>query len=94
MYRCLIGLLLVIWSSASFAVEPLSLLLLRVLRDQIISSSAQAVIEGASQAGANAPEELPSCAVPYALEDHQLRALIDEGFVHLARCSGKRCMQA
>jgi len=82
MYRCLIGLLLVIWSSASFAVEPLTLILLRVLRDQIISSTAQAAIEGA-QSGSERPRVVVLPPSQYALEDHQLRALIDEGFVHL-----------
>ncbi len=82
MYRCLIGLLLVIWSSASFAVEPLTLILLRVLRDQVITSSAQAVIEGAQR-----EDERSRVAVlppsPYALDDQKLRALIDEGFIYL-----------
>lgn len=82
MFRCLIGLLLMVWSSASFALEPLSLLLLRVLRDQIISSSAQAAIEGA-QSGSERPGAAVLPPPPYALEDHKLRALIDEGFVHL-----------
>lgn len=82
MYRCLIGLLLVIWSSASFAVEPLTLILLRVLRDQIISSSAQAAIEGAQREDERSRAAvLPSS--PYALDDQKLRALIDEGFIYL-----------
>ena len=82
MYRCLIGLLLVIWSSASFAVEPLTLILLRVLRDQVITSSAQAAIEGAQR-----EDERPRVAVlppsPYALDEQKLRVLIDEGFIYL-----------
>lgn len=80
--RSLLGVFLLIWCSVSFAVEPLTLILLRVLRDQIISSSAQALVEGAQQEGSK-----PRVAVlppsPYLLEDHKLRALIDEGFVHL-----------
>lgn len=80
--RSLIGLLLFIWCSASFAVEPLTLVLLRVLRDQIISSSAQALVEGAQRDGVKSSAVIP---IPpsYGLDEQQLRALIDEGFVHL-----------
>lgn len=80
--RSLLGLLLLVWCSASFAVEPLTLILLRVLRDQLITSSAQAVVEGVQR-----ESDRPGVAIlpppPYALEDRKLRTLIDEGFVHL-----------
>ncbi len=80
--RSLLGLLLLVWCSGSFAVEPLTLILLRVLRDQLITSSAQAVVEGAQR-----ESDRPGVAIlpppPYVLEDRKLRTLIDEGFVHL-----------
>jgi len=80
--RSLLGGFLLIWCSASFAVEPLTLILLRVLRDQLITSSAQALVEGA-QTGGNETRVITLPPPPYVLEDHKLRALIDEGFVHL-----------
>lgn len=81
MHRMVAGLLLVIWSSASFAVEPMTLILLRVLRDQLITSSTQAAIEGAQREYERPIAVLPSS--PYALDDQKLRALIDEGFIYL-----------
>lgn len=80
--RILIGLLLLTWSSASFAVDPLTLVLLRVLRDQIISHSAQTAVEG-MQSADKEPKAIVPPLSPYALEDAKLRALIDEGFVYL-----------
>lgn len=79
--RILIGLLLLTWSSASFAVDPLTLVLLRVLRDQIISHSAQTAVEGMQSADKDPKAIIPPS--PYALENSKLRALIDEGFVYL-----------
>lgn len=80
--RSLLGLLLLVWCSGSFAVEPLTLILLRVLRDQLITSSAQAVVEGVQREGDRSRVAiLPP--PPYVLEDRKLRMLIDEGFVHL-----------
>ena len=80
--RIVIGLLLLTWPSASFAVDPLTLLLLRMLRDQIITSSAQNAIER-QQADRRAPETYVPPPSPYALDDAKLRSLIDEGFVYL-----------
>ncbi len=80
--RSLIGLLMVAWSSASFAVDPLTLMLLRVLRDQIITSSAQSAVEG-MQREDKEPQVIVLPPSPYALEDSKLRSLIDEGFVYL-----------
>lgn len=80
--RTLFGSLLLIWCSASFAVDPLTLILMRVLRDQAITSSAQAVYEGALKEDAK-PKMAVMPPPPYVMEDQQLRALIDEGFVHL-----------
>lgn len=80
--RSLIGLLMVVWSPASFAVDPLTLMLLRVLRDQIITSSAQSAVEGMQREDKDRKViVLPPS--PYALEDSKLRSLIDEGFIYL-----------
>lgn len=80
--RAVVGLLLAIWCSASFAIDPLTLILLRVLRDQVISSSAQTAIEGMQRdEQRSAIAALPQS--PYDLDDRKLRTLIDEGFVYL-----------
>lgn len=80
--RSLLGLLLLVWCSGSFAVEPLTLFLLRLLRDQIVSSSAQTAIEG-MQREYEGRKMIALPLPPYVLEDRKLRTLIDEGFVHL-----------
>ncbi|HSN39824.1 MAG TPA: hypothetical protein VLT92_06485 [Burkholderiales bacterium] len=81
MRRGVAALLLLIWSSASFAIDPLTLILLRMMRDQIISSSAQAVVEGAQRDSAGSG--MAFAPSPYMLDDRKLRTLIDEGFVYL-----------
>lgn len=82
MRRSVFCLLLALWPSIVFAIDPLTLFLLRMLRDQIISSGMEAAIDGAQR------NERPSIPVtppaPYDLDDRQLRTLIDEGFVHLS----------
>ncbi len=80
--RSLLGVFLLVWCSGSFAVEPLTLILLRVLRDQMITSSVQSLVEGAQREG-NKPKVAILPPPPYVMEDSKLRALIDEGFVHL-----------
>lgn len=59
------------------AVEPLTLFLLKMLRDQAISKSIESAV-----AGASASEPAPLTQV-YGISEEQLRGLIDEGFVHL-----------
>lgn len=76
------GLLLLVWCSGSFAVEPVTLILLRLLRDQIITSSAQSAIEG-MQRQDEGRKMIVLPPPPYVLEDTKLRTLIDEGFIHL-----------
>ena len=80
--RIVVGVLLAISSSAALAVDPLTLILLRIVRDQIITAAAEAAYdrlqEPKPQAG---PIVFP--AHPYDLDDAKLRALIEEGFVHL-----------
>jgi len=80
--RSLLGILLLVWSSASFAIDPLTLILLRVLRDQAVTSSAESMYEE-SQREDSKPRVAVMPPPPYAIEDQKLRALIDEGFVYL-----------
>ncbi|MEK6592649.1 MAG: hypothetical protein AABZ67_06150 [Pseudomonadota bacterium] len=82
--RCLLaGLLLTIWSVAAVAADPLTLILLRMLRDHAVSSSIEAAIERGSQSASKKAEPLIFPPAPYDLGDDKLKALIDEGFVHL-----------
>ena len=75
-----IGLLLAIIPSTTAAADPFTLFLLRMLRDQVISS---AIESGA----ASAPQPArPPAALPPPLpssEAERVRRLIDESFVHL-----------
>jgi len=80
--RSLLCLLLLVWCSDSFAIEPVTLILLRMLRDQIVTSSAQSAVEG-MQRGDEGSKTIVLPPPPYVLEDPKLRALIDEGFVYL-----------
>ena len=86
----LIGAIFASWSTPSFAIDPLVLFLLKMLRDQAITSSAEAGYEAAKDAyeappGAAQPliTGMPTSLPPGASEDERLRALVDESFVHL-----------
>ncbi len=59
------------------AAEPLSMFLLKLLRDQAISAGIEHAVTGAL-----APPPVPLTNV-YGITEEQLRGLIDEGFVHL-----------
>ncbi len=78
-----VGLALAVLCAPAYSLDPLTLILLRIVRDKLISAG----IEGAvDRAGANAaaPSAAPlSPVLPLAMDDTQLRQLIDEGFVHL-----------
>ena len=80
--RGVIGVVLAVWSASAVAADPLTLILLRLLRDQIITAVAQAAYEG-TQAPSAPPGPIVFPAHPYDLDDAKLRTLIDEGFVHL-----------
>ena len=82
MRRSLICLLLALWPSVVGAVDPLTLFLLRMLRDQIISTGMEAAIEGAQRPERQTVLIIPPA--PWDLDDRKLRALIDEGFLHLS----------
>lgn len=80
MRRSLVCLLLALLPSVSFAAEPLTLLLMHILREQI-ASAIQEAIENAER-----EKERQKYVIPppvYDLDDHKLKTLIDEGFVHL-----------
>ncbi len=70
----------------ALSADPLTLLLLRLIRDKMISTGIENAAEGAVALQRAPPPALPSLPnVPYAgFDDAQLRRLIDEGFVHLS----------
>lgn len=82
MRRGLVCVLLAMWPSVSFAVEPLTLFLLRLMRDKIISSAIESAVEQAQRSEPPQPMLIPRA--PYDLDDRELKTLIDEGFVYLS----------
>lgn len=82
MRRGLFCVLLALWPSVAPAADPLTLLLLRFMRDQIISSAIESAVDQARSSEPPQPLVIPRA--PHDLDDQQLRALIDEGFVHLS----------
>jgi len=85
--RCLICVLLLFSASAAYA-DPILLLLLRMMRDQALSTSVEAGA-GALQQGSTMPSPvygfaLPTPPIPQGTEEQRIRALIDESFLHLS----------
>ena len=77
----LVSLLLALWPAVSVAADPLTLLLIHIIREQI-ASAVQDAVEKAQR-----ESERPVLIIPpgpYDLNDEKLRALIDEGFVYLS----------
>lgn len=81
MRRGLICVLLALWPSVAFTAEPLTLLLMHILKDQIASA-----VEDAIEKSRREEEQRRKYVIPpaqYDLDDQQIKTLIDEGFVHL-----------
>ena len=92
MIRCLIGVLLLCFASAAFA-DPILLLLLRMVRDKAVAASIEASVDNLRQQNKTMPSPaygfaLPTPAIPRGNEEQQLRALLDDNFLHLT--SGQR----
>jgi hypothetical protein len=80
--RAVACIVLALWPAVSHAADPLTLLLLSILRQQITSAIEEAIEQSQRErerAAALAPP--PS---PFDIDDQKLRALIDEGFVYLS----------
>ena len=82
MRRTLVCLLLAAWPSVVQAAEPLTLLLIHIIRQQL-ANAVENAIEQAQQERERAVVVIPRG--PHEIDDQKLRALIDEGFVHLTR---------
>ena len=87
MIRCLVCVLFLFSASAAYA-DPVLLLLLRMLRDQAISSSLEAGVTSLRQPlSPQAPAygfALSSPPGPRGTEESRVRALIDDSFLHLS----------
>lgn len=82
MRRTLVCLLLAFWPTIAFAAEPLTLLILHLLRQQLANAIEQAIEQSQRE---KERQRFVIPPAPYDLDDARLRALIDEGFVHLDR---------
>ena len=88
--RCavvLIGAMCAGWVSSAAAIDPLVLLLLRMIRDSAASSALQAGVEAAIAKPES--QALPGASVPRLAtlpqsEGQWLKQLIDESFIHLS----------
>jgi DNA anti-recombination protein RmuC len=66
-------------------VDPITLFLLKMIRDSVLSSAVQAGVEGAlNQSKPDPTAQLPRLAPLPPDEGQWLRSLIDESFVHLS----------
>jgi hypothetical protein len=82
MRRALVCLLLAVWPAVVHAAEPLTLILIHIIRQQI-ANAVESAIEQAQR-----ERERPVAVIPrgtHDIDDQRLRALIDEGFIHLSR---------
>lgn len=77
----LVSLLLALWPAVGVAADPLTLLLIHIIREQI-ASAVQDAVEKAQRESERPVLIIPPA--PYDLSDEKLRALIDEGFVYLS----------
>lgn len=76
-----ITLLLATAAVPAHAADPLSLYLLKILRDQMASSVLESAVNGTPPAAAK--PSVPPLAGVYGVSEEQLRMLVDNGFVHL-----------
>ncbi|MBX3664985.1 MAG: hypothetical protein KF834_04810 [Burkholderiales bacterium] len=79
-----VTLLFGVMSAPAHAAEPLTLFLLKMLRDQIATSVLESAVNSASRPVAP-PAIAPALAGVHGVDEEQLRGLIDAGFVHLTQ---------
>lgn len=81
----LAGAVLATLCTPALSLDPLTLILLRIARDKLISAGIESVVDRpAASARAPAAVQRPAPALPMGMDDTQLQRLIDEGFVHLS----------
>ena len=77
-----ITLLLATAAAPAHAADPLSLFLLKMLRDQLATSVLESAVNSIPPAAAK-PSAPSALAGVYGVSEEQLRLLVDAGFVHL-----------
>lgn len=77
------GLAFASYSTAALAADPLVLFLLRMMRDQVLSSAVEAGVTGSQQTARPDAPAIPRSAPEPPAEGLWLKGLIDESFVHL-----------
>lgn len=85
---CIAGLLLAAASTQALAVDPLVLFLLRMLRDQIAMSAAEAAWNAMTRPAPRTYGYLAPPAAPAAVpepEEQRLRTVIDQSFTYLTQ---------
>ena len=86
--RWLVCVVLMLCSSAAYSIDPILLLLLRMMRDHAISASVEAGVNSLRQAAPpQAPTfgyALPTTPEPQGNAEQRLRTLIDESLLHLS----------
>lgn len=86
--RAAAAVALALFCLPAHAADPLTILLLRLLRDKIISAGIESAVERGGALSSSPPPDSPSppgtIGLTYGLDHAQLRQLIDEGFVHLS----------
>lgn len=80
----LIGLMLASFSQAALAADPLTLILLRMLRDQVITSVIESGVSASRQGAKPGVATAPFASPQPSGESQRLKQLIGESFVHLA----------
>jgi hypothetical protein len=79
--RRLLAIGLLAGSTSALALDPITLVLLRMLRDQIVSKSLEAAVD--TPDSIKSPSPFGTIPPPVTFDDAKLQSLIDEGFVHL-----------
>jgi len=77
-----VTLLFMVTTAPVHAAEPLTLFLLKMLRDQLATAAIESAVNAASRPAA--PKAIaPALVGVHGVDEAQLRGLIDTGFVHL-----------
>jgi hypothetical protein len=96
--RVLVMTIVLAWPTAAVAMDPVTLLLLRMLRDKIVLALADAAVEAALKAreeGLRAAPVAPPGVPPAGLaEPERIRFLIDRNFTYLAAPEREQVYQA
>jgi len=79
----MVGLLAGLLCLPAYALDPLTLLLLRAVRDKVISAGIESSVDRATAPSNARPPVSAQPGYPLGMDDTQLRRLIDEGFVYL-----------